>query len=95
MCPFSSQCERAFCDYSCGKNVLFDVMMKKSEIKPQDVGAISVKLRDKVKQDLTKFKGSTIYITANRANKMLGDIYAWLAACKLCPYYGSDVTVYH
>lgn len=95
MCPFSSQCERAFCDYSCGKNVLFDVMMKKSEIKPQDVGAISVKLRDKVKQDLTKFKGSTIYITANRGNKMLGDIYAWLAACKLCPYYGSDVTVYH
>lgn len=95
MCPFSSQCERAFCDYSCGKNVLFDVMMKKSEIKPQDVGAISVKLRDKVKQDLAKFKGSTIYITANRGNKMLGDIYAWLAACKLCPYYGSDVTVYH
>lgn len=95
MCPFSSQCERAFCDYSCGKNVLFDVMMKKSEIKPQDVGAISVKLRDKVKQDLVKFKGSTIYITANRGNKMLGDIYAWLAACKLCPYYGSDVTVYH
>lgn len=95
MCPFSSQCERAFCDYSCGKNVLFDVMMKKSEIKPQDVGTISVKLRDKVKQDLTKFKGSTIYITANRGNKMLGDIYAWLAACKLCPYYGSDVTVYH
>lgn len=95
MCPFSSQCERAFCDYSCGKNVLFDVMMKKSEIKPQDVGAISVKLRDKVKQDLAKFKGSTIYITANHGNKMLGDIYAWLAACKLCPYYGSDVTVYH
>lgn len=95
MCPFSSQCERAFCDYSCGKNVLFDVMMKKSEIKPQDVGAISVKLRDKVKQDLAKFKGYTIYITANRSNKMLGDIYAWLAACKLCPYYGSDVTVYH
>lgn len=95
MCPFSSQCERAFCDYSCGKNVLFDVMMKKSEIKPQDVGAISVKLRDKVKQDLAKFKGSTIYITANRGSKMLGDIYAWLAACKLCPYYGSDVTVYH
>lgn len=95
MCPFSSQCERAFCDYSCGKNVLFDVMMKKSEIKPQDVGAISVKLRDKVKQDLAKFKGCTIYITANRGNKMLGDIYAWLAACKLCPYYGSDVTVYH
>lgn len=95
MCPFSSQCERAFCDYSCGKNVLFDVMMKKSEIKPQDVGAISVKLRDKVKQDLAKFKGSTIYITANRGNKMLGDIYAWLAACRLCPYYGSDVTVYH
>lgn len=95
MCPFSSQCERAFCDYSCGKNVLFDVMMKKSEIKPQDVGAISVKLRDKVKQDLAKFKGYTIYITANRGSKMLGDIYAWLAACKLCPYYGSDVTVYH
>lgn len=95
MCPFSSQCERAFCDYSCGKNVLFDVMMKKSEIKPHDVGAISVKLRDKVKQDLAKFKGCTIYITANRGNKMLGDIYAWLAACKLCPYYGSDVTVYH
>lgn len=95
MCPFSSQCERAFCDYSCGKNVLFDVMMKKSQIKPQDVGAISVKLRDKVKQDLAKFKGSTIYIIANRGNKMLGDIYAWLAACKLCPYYGSDVTVYH
>lgn len=95
MCPFSSQCERAFCDYSCGKNVLFDVMMKKSQIKPQDVGAISVKLRDKVRQDLAEFKGSTIYITANRGNKMLGDIYAWLAACKLCPYYGSDVTVYH
>lgn len=95
MCPFSSQCERAFCDYSCGKNVLFDVMMKKSEIKPQDVGAISVKLRDKVRQDLAEFKGSTIYITANRGSKMLGDIYAWLAACKLCPYYGSDVTVYH
>ena len=95
MCPFSSQCERAFCDYSCGKNVLFDVMMKKSEIRPQDVGAINVKLRDKVKQDLAKFKGSTIYITANRGSKMLGDIYAWLAACKLCPYYGSDVTVYH
>lgn len=94
-CSYSSYCTRKFCDMSCAKNAMADVLFEKSEISWSDLVFRSnrYKLESfwKIIQDHVN---SYAVIVAEKSSEIANQ-YTYAAICNNCDRFGSRVSVYH
>lgn len=94
-CVFSSYCTRDWCDMSCSKSIMFDVLTEKSDMNlSMPALRANKKSRHKALKNIESAKGGLLVIQSNMSTD-LANLYAYLSMCELCDKRGSNVSVYH
>lgn len=94
-CIFGSFCSRYYCDMSCVKNTISQILLEKSDIKlTNNVYKISQWPKMKSWKFLNDYMGK-ISVIESKDTVSSADTFVYSAICNMCEGHGTAVTVYH
>lgn len=94
-CMFICYCMETYCDMSCPKNAVSDILVSKSHISYTD-DVFSVGAAEKVERSnfLKEHEGQIVSLSVDHTNQV-AKLLTFVAICDHCEGYGISVTAYH
>ena len=94
-CIFSSYCTASYCDMSCVKNTMSQILMEKSDLDIKSPVLSSDYISKERCVDIVKSSFGKHIVLQVKNSAEYAELLTFSVICEMCEGHGSSVTVYH